>query len=477
MPGLQRLVLVLPGIGGSVLARPDDLDDVVWDAGKGDIADLAVRPRRMALAEIPRLEPIGLTRSTKLLGFTVVPGYERLLDRLSHIGRVDAGDPRRPVPAADVVAVPYDFRRGVVEAAEQLDAVVTRRLAGLSESEKTARLVIVAHSLGGLVARYWLGPCGRWPWCRALITLGTPHRGAPKALDWLVNGVRVGGARLERPTRLLREWPSVTQLAPRYPAALDVSVPAAEQRALFPHELPIHWLRAGAGAAYELHLEIERAWLDMPRGGPEMVACIGWSHPTPDAAFWDGRALTVTKEPPHWLGLTGREKDFGDGTVPSVSALPIELDNHISSPIRLLDRHVPMASADIVTDLVTGYLGIAPPRQVRGDETGRRPALGLDVAELQVAGDPIPVAVAVREVDTDPSGLAVWATLHRSVLHETGGGSPARVRLDWDPARSRFSGSLPGQRPGLVTLQVTVREVPSAGDLMATDTVAVVEGE
>jgi hypothetical protein len=34
MPGLQRLVLVLPGIGGSVLARPDDLDDVVWDAGK-----------------------------------------------------------------------------------------------------------------------------------------------------------------------------------------------------------------------------------------------------------------------------------------------------------------------------------------------------------------------------------------------------------------------------------------------------------
>jgi hypothetical protein len=27
-----------------------------------------------------------------------------------------------------------------------------------------------------------------------LITVGTPHRGAPKALDWLVNGVRVGPA-------------------------------------------------------------------------------------------------------------------------------------------------------------------------------------------------------------------------------------------------------------------------------------------
>src|SRR3712207_8815552 len=40
----RHLVVVLPGIGGSVLARPGKPEDVVWDAGKGDIADLVVRP-------------------------------------------------------------------------------------------------------------------------------------------------------------------------------------------------------------------------------------------------------------------------------------------------------------------------------------------------------------------------------------------------------------------------------------------------
>ena len=43
-------------------------------------------------------------------------------------------------------------------------------------------MIVVAHSMGGLVARYWMGPLGGWRVCRALITLGTPHRGAPKAL-------------------------------------------------------------------------------------------------------------------------------------------------------------------------------------------------------------------------------------------------------------------------------------------------------
>ncbi|MCA1670920.1 MAG: hypothetical protein LC799_01500, partial [Actinobacteria bacterium] len=91
----RHLVVVLPGIGGSVLARPGNPDDVVWDAGKGDIADLVVRPARMSLAESPRLAPQGLTESTKFLGFTLVPGYEALLEQLARHGKVDPrGDPR-----------------------------------------------------------------------------------------------------------------------------------------------------------------------------------------------------------------------------------------------------------------------------------------------------------------------------------------------------------------------------------------------
>src|SRR5438270_10217802 len=122
MAGWRHLVVVLPGIGGSVLARLGNPDEVVWDAGTGDIADLVLRPDRMSLDESPRLTPMGLTESTKFLGFTVVPGYEKLLAQLERLGTVDrCGDPGRPVAGADVVAVPYDFRRSIIDAAERVD--------------------------------------------------------------------------------------------------------------------------------------------------------------------------------------------------------------------------------------------------------------------------------------------------------------------------------------------------------------------
>jgi triacylglycerol lipase len=43
------------------------------------------------------------------------------------------------------------------------------------------RVDIIAHSLGGLDARYALAHCGLAPRVRALVTIGTPHRGTPLA--------------------------------------------------------------------------------------------------------------------------------------------------------------------------------------------------------------------------------------------------------------------------------------------------------
>lgn len=73
-----------------------------------------------------------------------------------------------------------------------------RELAELLEQRAgTARVVLVGHSLGGLVARAALrwGTAQGQAWvrrCDALVTLGTPHLGAPleRAVDLLV---RVGG--------------------------------------------------------------------------------------------------------------------------------------------------------------------------------------------------------------------------------------------------------------------------------------------
>nr|BFE63694.1 hypothetical protein GCM10020063_082200 [Dactylosporangium thailandense] len=100
----KTLVVVLPGIGGSVLA--DDRGEVVWDAGFGSIWSLLRTPGRLSLGESPRLEPVGLIRSRQLVpGWTVVHGYEGPSKRLRDLpGAIVApGRAGEPVPDANIL--------------------------------------------------------------------------------------------------------------------------------------------------------------------------------------------------------------------------------------------------------------------------------------------------------------------------------------------------------------------------------------
>lgn len=219
-----------------------------------------------------------------------------------------------------------------------------------------------------------------------------------------------------------------------------------------------------------------------------MKVCLGWSHPTPDRVIWDGKRLTVTKKVPDWLDRTGWEKDFGDGTVPAVSAVPIELSHHNEgSFVRLRDRHVPMAGAEILGELLRANLARQPVDWIRGD-ADHPPALGLDLDELHGADQPIPLTVTVREVDADLAAQAVWVRVtpvdlnapdtpagrgpaERDAIHAP----VAEVRLDFDTAAGQFTGALPGAPPGLYEVTVSARAVPGAGDLSTGDTIAVID--
>src|SRR6187399_128561 len=55
------------------------------------------------------------------------------------------------------------------------------------------RVVIVAHSMGGLDARYMIAKLGMHEKVEALVTISTPHRGSPYA-DWCLKnlGKRMG---------------------------------------------------------------------------------------------------------------------------------------------------------------------------------------------------------------------------------------------------------------------------------------------
>jgi hypothetical protein len=91
--------------------------------GFGSLWSLMRDAGRLSLAESPRLRPVGLIGSRQLLpGWTVIHGYEGLVKQLRGLpGAVVApGRADDPVPDANVVLFPYDFRVSIAETARRL---------------------------------------------------------------------------------------------------------------------------------------------------------------------------------------------------------------------------------------------------------------------------------------------------------------------------------------------------------------------
>ncbi len=403
---LNSLVVVIPGIGGSIL---EDDRGVVWDTTAGDMLEALRDPRRLAIDR--PLRPVGLIGDFALLpGWALIQGYGDLVARIHKSVsdfRLDDGHPERAVPDANVVLFPYDFRRSVEETAEALDRAVRWRVRRMFGTDDRRKVLVVAHSLGGLVARYWLGALGAAPICRALITIGTPHRGAPKALDWLVNGVQAGPFRLRDAAQVFRAWPSALELLPRYRAIAN----GPDGAAYYPHELagemgldPVSTKRA-----FDCHLRIEAAWSRLaktPDDAPEVVPLVGSGHATTESATWArGGPLVVSKEPAPWLDPTCIR---GDGTVPAISAVPIELSDHPGRWRQETLRHLPLASADCIGPLLV-QLNSSGLWAVRGHEVGRCPQVCLDVEEAYASGSPVQVTANLRGCPTE--GARLWLEL------------------------------------------------------------------
>ncbi|MEU3979159.1 hypothetical protein AB0F77_03465 [Streptomyces sp. NPDC026672] len=479
MPERDHLVVVLPGIGGSVLAPPDRPDRPVWTGGPRS-AGLLARPERLSVGARPRLLPVGLVRDLTPFGvWTAVHGYDRLMRMLAGLpgAVVDDGTPAGRDPDATVVAFPYDFRLGAADAARRLDDEITARLARLwpGDDPRRPRVIVVAHSMGGLVARYWLTSPEAAARTRALLTLGTPHRGAPKALDVLTHGIDVKVGRLTGRNGalldVLRGWPAFHELLPRHPVVADTARPGVLLR---PHEVPLPWLTGPAAAAFAVHRHIEHHWDRMPRGdGPETIPRIGYGHSTLRSARWDGTALTVTKDAVPGLDVGDWAPDLGDGTVPAYSALPLEMERHSPDGMRTPLRHGPIGGLSGVAALVESYERRPAWIPVRGEE--RPVVLGADLDEVAAAGHTVPVSARLRGATAAPDGEC-WAVV-TGIDAPTGPAVHHEVALDRDGATGAFHGELPALGPGLYRVRLAMEEVPDAGDVETEDVLEVVDAD
>ena len=424
---LRHVVVVVPGIGGSVLSAPDGTS--AWDVRVRALRHVVIDP---GVLDVDReLVATGLVNTlTVLRPWLVVPGYDGLTHRLrtsfgARLRVVDYRDGESVPGEVDVLRVPYDFRRSVAVSAEVLGRAVT---AAVGESGR--QVIVVAHSMGGLVARYWIGVCGGWRHCRALVTLGTPHRGVPRALDWLFNGAGVGLLRSEAATRELRRWPSVFELLPQYPAVLPEVGEPVEPRALSPALVrPLGSADGGVevlrrvGEAATVHADIAAAWEEIPGGErPGLVVFFGRGHTTLNrAVVHDGR-VRVTKVDPEWRGNVGWA---GDGTVPAICSIPTELSREPERAQALPDRHGAMGSTAAVLERLVTMQGEDLP--VRGRDRPVMPWVGWDVEEVAAAGTGIEVGAEVHhgsDGPTDVVGSAATVTV-------TGGANRLVVPMAW----------------------------------------------
>jgi triacylglycerol lipase len=112
--------------------------------------------------------------------------------KLSYFHRIDRAIAERGHP---LIVSRVHPTSSIAHRARQLKAAILRQLHAMGRMNEP--LVIIAHSMGGLDARFMISRMGMAHRVRALVTVCTPHRGSPYA-DWCLQhlGRRLGGLQL-----------------------------------------------------------------------------------------------------------------------------------------------------------------------------------------------------------------------------------------------------------------------------------------
>ncbi len=439
----RDVVVVLPGIMGSTLRRDNTM---VWARSAGTVLRAIWRFNehldRLSLPEgigdehpSDGVEPVGLMPDLHVLPglWTPARGYDTLLDFLTRQGlRPVSDDP--DAPAGNLLAVPYDWRLSNrfngARLAGRVEPVLERWRAKGGEYAD-AKLVFVCHSMGGLVARWYLEHCGGAGHTRKLIMLGTPHRGAAKALDQLANGIMPRlGPLSPALTGFARTLPSLHQLLPTYACVdRDGDLHTIE------HQHIAELSTAGVADAFAFHRQLEQAEAARGQQARDMThILLGTAQTTTTTVTITNRTVTPLSS------YQGRNL-AGDATVPTVGATPngIPLDSNLLR--RIADKHGHLHRNRAALDELAGILG-AP--NLRAKAPGKPVDPDVQAPEILLAGDPLTIDVYLP--DQARHGL------HITVTDENG--TPRATRRP-RPQRGHAHVTITDLPPGGYTIHLT----------------------
>lgn len=235
-PAKGRLpVIIIPGLIGSELINKNTKEKVWFDLGRSKDDDLRLPISSNLKNNRDNLIPGDILRKIQLVRLTPeIEIYQKLIDTLRVDGFTEGkfDEPKAGDDADTFYVFAYDWRLDNVENAQNLltkiDAVRTKL------NRPDLKFNIIAHSMGGLIARYAAmygkadlrtrNPRPTWrgnAYINSISMVATPNSGALSSLDSLLNGFSLfGSGKLNLPfIQNLSKYdlftiPSVYQLLP-----------------------------------------------------------------------------------------------------------------------------------------------------------------------------------------------------------------------------------------------------------------------
>jgi pimeloyl-ACP methyl ester carboxylesterase len=219
-------VILLHGITGSKLRHKDTLKELWFGNLKNllfsDYKSLSLEINAQSLEPLNNdLEPYDIIGKAAGIDF-----YQSIIETLQKYGEYQLSSPKSLIskPQRRLYIFTYDWRQDNVISAKKLYHFINSIKKDYNDPD--LKVDLVGHSMGGLVARYYLryGDVdvlndNNFPVnlkgaqnVRKVILLGTPNFGSVGAVESFITGLRVGLRSI--PTEVLATMPSIYQLFP-----------------------------------------------------------------------------------------------------------------------------------------------------------------------------------------------------------------------------------------------------------------------